>query len=440
MNACSKHDNGISDINGKENQVSFVVTIDEAELELLSFMEEIEPMTKGECRRTIKSRFSLGDNMGVKSYGCEAEPYVHVFNFDNGQGFAIMSGDKRVGPVLCITDSGHLDESPTTDNPGFFMAMSNLDTYYRLCTGMPVTDDDGNVFIFDECSNITKSTIVPGTTTPDGKPVYFEYDDWGSFVRFGEIIECNWHQNIPFNKYCYTSDGQQALAGCFPIAVAQIMYYWKNSYSYNGTYWDWSKMKYIMNSSCEKAYPEAMSLVQRFVAALGDSNNLAAVYGTSGTSAYVKDIERTFLNFGYSNGGYFQNYDISTMISNISRGPVLMFGYYNKHVTKTKALGIVWKTDVTYSGGHLWVADEVLCRSRNVSVYVDDILDYTYSDTQKLVHCNWGWSNHNKYNGYYLYSRFDAVNGPETKGKVTETYGTDNYYQYNLLMNCDIRK
>ncbi len=151
MNACSKHDNGISDINGKENQVSFVVTIDEAELELLSFMEEIEPMTKGECRRTIKSRFSLGDNMGVRSYGFEAEPYVHVFNFDNGQGFAIMSGDKRVGPVLCITDSGHLDESPTTDNPGFFMAMSNLDTYYRLCTGMPVTDDDGNVFI----TNIT---------------------------------------------------------------------------------------------------------------------------------------------------------------------------------------------------------------------------------------------------------------------------------------------
>ena len=32
-----------------------------------------------------------------------------------------------------------------------------------------------------------------------------------------------WDQNAPYNRYCFTESGQQALAGCVAIATAQAL-------------------------------------------------------------------------------------------------------------------------------------------------------------------------------------------------------------------------
>lgn len=89
------------------------VSMDEAESMLLEIMDRMEAVgTKssddGSARRTISGRYSMSFSDATKS-GDEA-PVVHVFNFEDESGFAIMSGDKRITPLLAYTFKGSLEE------------------------------------------------------------------------------------------------------------------------------------------------------------------------------------------------------------------------------------------------------------------------------------------------------------------------------------------
>lgn len=86
------------------------VSIDEAESMLLEIMDRMDAIgTKsdgGSVRRTISGRYSKIFSDATKS-GDEV-PVVHVFNFEDESGFAIMSADRRVAPMLAFAFKGCL--------------------------------------------------------------------------------------------------------------------------------------------------------------------------------------------------------------------------------------------------------------------------------------------------------------------------------------------
>lgn len=94
----------------KENSISFddmekapidaitskVVSIDEAEKEVLSLLNMIDVKTRaGEPVRKIANRYSNGTAVGTRSENGEDDtPLVHIFNFEDNQGYAIVAGDR----------------------------------------------------------------------------------------------------------------------------------------------------------------------------------------------------------------------------------------------------------------------------------------------------------------------------------------------------------
>ena len=50
--------------------------------------------------RKITDRYSIGRHSSNATKSNDDVPYIHVFNFENEAGFAIMSADKRVTPLL----------------------------------------------------------------------------------------------------------------------------------------------------------------------------------------------------------------------------------------------------------------------------------------------------------------------------------------------------
>ena len=119
-----------------EKQSDYVVTIDEAEKDLLCLLTDMNagmpPTRSGEGRR-ISNKFSLGTPAATHSEE-EQEPYVHIFNFEDEEGFAIMSGDERVPSLLAaLTFDGSLCPESEIDNPGLAIFLSNLDAYYEEC-------------------------------------------------------------------------------------------------------------------------------------------------------------------------------------------------------------------------------------------------------------------------------------------------------------------
>lgn len=422
---------------------SSVLSIDDAEREVLSFIQMIDPLTRsGEPIRKIANRYSIG-GFGITKADRDIEdaPFLHVFNFEDENGYAIVSGDRRVSPILCITDSGSLFENKVIDNPGLLIALTEIDTYYRLMTGLPVTDSEGNVV---EASQYIQELRVdpsrPLLPYPDEPGHSYVYGDWEDYTTVGSVLPCKWNQTSPFNGNCTTKDGSPAYVGCVAVAVGQVMYHWKKNTTYKGTYWDWTKMKQIVDRYSVPTYSDAWSLVKKLLYTLGLSENLDMSYGAvsdgEGSGAPVSNVRRTFEHFGYTSGGSFQNYDISTLKTNLAYGPAVGVGYAFKTVKTYEILGFKVGQKTTYSEGHAWVYDQVLVQRRQVKEYNNGFLSNTYYETRNLVHVNWGWGGID--DGYYIYSRFDTNSGPVLT-KSSTTTGISGYYQYELEMNCGIR-
>ena len=258
----------------------------------------------------------------------------------------------------------------------------------------------------------------------------------------GSIINCTWKQSAPFNQECYTSGGQRALAGCVPVAVGQIMYYWGKNYTYDNYYYDWSELHNVHNASSCPTDTVAWSGVQHLLATLGEPDNLDANYGTTQTSASQYNTPRTFENFGFYSGGSIETYSAAGVLSSVSDGPILVVGYSHRTVLEDEQGNVLWLYN--YANGHAWVLDKTI----EVSEF-----DHLHGIPALRVycHCNWGWGGY--HNGYFLTGVFNSNNPlPEptggiltlsagqdrTKSQVVEE-GTDYFYQYSLQMNRGIR-
>jgi len=422
--------------------VTQTVSIDEAEQEVLALVNMIDCKTRaGQPVRRIVNRYSNGSIANARAGNEETDtPLVHIFNFEDNQGYAIVAGDRRVSPVLCLTDEGNLAQDDVITNPGLLVALSEIDTYYRLLTGMPVTDVDGNTVTAEEYSQGHIPEIdIP---IPDEPIVSYVYGEWEDYSTTGTIIPCHWHQYAPFNANCTTSDGRPAHVGCVAIAVGQIMYHWGLDYTYKDTYWNWTKMRKIFNDLSSPPYSDSWDLVQRLLQILGLPENLDMEYGavsdSIGSGASGSNVSRTFQHFGYPDGGSLEDYDFDTVKSNLTYGPVYGQGHAIKTVKVTKILGVQVNKETYYTKGHAWVYDRSLVQRRMVKQYRDGILYDTYYQTRNLLHINWGWGGHD--DGYYLSTRFDSNEGAViTRSTTTTTYGTKGYYQYQLQINCGIR-
>ena len=384
------------------------VPIEEARSVLEDFLASGLPMTRGNVQRVIENSFSIG---GLKTKSGEGElPVIHIFNFKDSSGYAIMSGDRRIDPILCVTEKGTLSQDSEVDNPGLALALTELEDYCEMRLSMAEENDTSSV----------------------GYEHTFEYDPWENYSTVGSVMNCHWDQYPPFNAACPIIDTVHAVVGCTATAVGQIMYDWGRSTMYRGISFDWTKMHQILYWRSQPSDSSCWTLVQQLLCSLGSTENLDATYGTGSTHVSdLSNVTRTFEHFGYYSGGSYESYDFPTLMAALSDGPAL--GHGADTMVVTRALGVVLNT--TYKS-HDWVFDQVLTRRRRGYMYEDGNCVDSFYEYQNLVHINWGWGGRD--DGYFANTRFNADEGPVTRTIGTFTYGSDRYYRYNLQMNCSI--
>ena len=201
-----------------------------------------------------------------------------------------------------------------------------------------------------------------------------ESSDWATVTDYPVKLIQKWGQRSPYNKYCFTADGKQALAGCLPVAFAQVLTYYKYPNTINGYKIYWS------STNCEKptsAYQQ--DDVARLIHELGVLCD--AEYGVSSTKAPVKKM-----NLALTKMGYEYRYDSTQvaihetmMIHNLAEyGPALVYGAAN------------------LVSAHEWVIDGALAQRRTID---------GKSELRFLYHCNWGWNG--SQDGYFLSTAFN---------------------------------
>lgn len=376
-------------------------------MKLLGDLDKVRSRSEGKLPRTIKEAYSV--TLNPEKSRSDETPEIHVFNFDNEQGFALMSGDERIPSLLALADSGSINRNDTIDNPGLAIFLDNTASY--LAEIMPADPD--------------APAIYPGDET------YKIHGPWETIVYCDPLCFVQWGQKAPYNYNCPTNDGQYYATGCVPTAVAQLMAcYQFPDYNNITDFFHWPDM--LMGTELGKKD------ISVLMSQLGQKQNLDVDYGIDESGAKIENINRTLKNYRYTYGGKVKDYDTNEMVSELSKKfPIIAAGFRIRN--SNKVLGIT--INYSYKGGHAWLIHGLICRQRLVETYSVETrkpLSGRY-EIYWYPLCNWGWDGNS--NGYYLSGVFDTTNGPVIKDPISGTSTkNDKNYQFKQEMVTGIRK
>ena len=278
------------------------------------------------------------------------EPAYYVFTGTDRKGFAIVSAEDAVAPILAYAPDARIEEMP--DNMLAWLEHIGQQIQHahqiRLRPSEAVRQQWNNV-------SLHKDVVLLQTA--------------------------QWGQNAPYNDECPSANGQHAVTGCVATAYAILMKYYEyplqgrgitQAYSAGNLYvpsrdlehtYDWKEMPLSLDQNSSDA---ARKEVARLMADVGAAFELA--YGLDETSGSLGKWE-VFKHFDYAIGDT----------------------KYRNLVTDEE-----WNATLQ---AELDRKRPVLYRGENSKKYGHAfILDGYTSDG--YYHVNWGWSG--SYNGYFL--------------------------------------
>jgi hypothetical protein len=390
----------------------------------------------------------------------------YVFTLENQdmqtQGFAIASGDTRVGCILAVVEYGEID----LDIPFLYMFFSMLGDYVmesiEIFNSVTTEDIQAAIKRRDEIASMTAARMIqPAAQSVIRGPMLVtawgqghaptSAHPWGN--PYWDVINAIYERqnHNPLDKY---------VTGCWPVAIAQIMAFHRHParpastirdprdgrsitsfadpYAQGRTVrfadmrYNWGGPQGGMTTQKRGIWLDGPSRDERLreigvlMFEIASRNNLDIDYGTRGGRSGDKNgsfifnrstvVPRTLGNMGYRTNETnirFINYNLATVQASIRVGrPVIIRGDTTRDTTTNT---------VKYSGGHAWIID-----------------GYRTINGVTHIHCDLGWSGQS--NGWYYSGVFDINRRNEATTPTQRSIkGTSGFYQFNLLMIPHIR-
>ena len=409
---------------------SNVITLEEARENLESLLKDFSSLSKrgGDdfSSKKISDGFTLKSDKRSISKSTEETPEakIHVFNFENNGGFAIMSATRDMPELLAITEGGSIDTNEVIDDPGLITFLSGLEG--KLYQQAPKYDNNGNI------------------NTPEPKVKYKINVTCSPYVRklhnpIGGYCKVHWYQSFPYNKCCPLNGGNYCKVGCVAVACAQLMSIYKYPDSYDAYSFHWNDM--ILGNNNDD--------VAKLMRQLGSIKNLNMSYGLNRSSADDENIPHTLENFGYRKGGVCKSYNKREVLEEVKKGYSVILGGYSHKINQT-VFGIKYNT--YHTGGHSWLVHGALTLSRTITETYstippkeltpdsdDGIVEFiTRNENVDYILCNFGWSDGSS-NGYYWGDSFNTNSGPNYSESISKA-SEDHFYQDKITMITGIRK
>lgn len=362
--------------------VSEVIDDKKAEDIAISYVGRLNALTRSAVNSDVTSvypwRYSeiYGERTVTRaSTGYNAEDtLLYIVNFGNNDGYALVLADKRKSGVIAYIDNGSRTPQDEIDNPGFRLFLEGVKTH-----------DSFEMFPIDGFG--PNDPIIP--------PLEPEFDYW---VTVAPLLTTKWGQNAPYNNYCYTSNNEQAIAGCVAIATAQICAYHQSPLSYNGHVYNWDAM--LQNATVSVTDSVASNSVANLVHDIGLCVGMSYGVGSSG------DFSMAVADWWDANDYLYNSY------SNLTDTVVLNSLAHSRPV--------YIRGSNPNGGGHAWVIDGS-CTSISEDPFGNPIGIY------RLVHCNWGWNGYD--DGYFIYGAFENkfVSGQLENGHIGYNISNNGY-------------
>ena len=298
---------------------------------------------------------------------------MYILNFEENNGFAVVSVTDAEPQLICVTQKGFYDGTPT----GLYGFDEYITQMVRICKNI-----DRDV-PFDKIVE-TKSGSSEKTVRP--------------------FIPVSWHQNAPFNWYCSYPYNKNIPAGCVAVAIAQSMSAYKVPESISLTYsnaasaqvnLDWDSMISHNSDACEYGQCDSCNMKAFLLREIGQRVDMAYAVGGSGANTLVY-AQPCLRSFGFQCDSY-QSFSPEKMTESLD----------------AKCPIIVRARNSSSSEGHAWNIDGYR--------YTEDISYQYYSSgltsgkkiTEKwYFYFKYGWAGIN--DGLYLSYRKDTASGSFT--------------------------
>lgn len=285
----------------------------------------------------------------------------YIVNYENNGGFALLGADMRMESVYAVSDEGSLHLSDTLQN-------KSLSWYFNQFLPGEYEDKGGGG---PTVGGAVPDTIInPEITLTKGLIPY-------KYTKF--------HQSAPYNKYCFTPNGEQTVTGCAPLAMGTIMSYYQWPPQLAGVEYDWDAMNSNLNHDLWAR------LFNQSGIALGV--NYRVTYDEN-TNTYIQsaglpidEIHRfidAFASFRY--------FDVKIKDFTIESANNQIF--FNRPFICTGWYPVYNNNGQLYKEGHAWVIDGYYLE--NPPYEIVDNAPYRY-----YYHCIWGWGGVN--NGFFLF-------------------------------------
>ena len=400
------------------------------------FAGEGNGLKSGRVRQIEEVRVLRSDETTLRSGSGEVvaipDTLAYVCNFADSAGFAIICADDRVGcPILACVDNGTLGED--TDNPGLAIFLDNAQAFMQNSIMKFEAEKDS---LLDVAKQKMKDDVCEETTLR--KRMSGSYYYLREEVNVAPLLLTEWAQSgNPYNnliKECSSHWSGHAPAGCWAVAIGQLMAYYKyptslmrrTSRGYEGVRPDWDKITKEKDADSLKQQSDR-DQVSKLLYEIGfrigmnwqcdgsgaDSDHAIAFMKSSGYSNCVES------NYNYARIRIYLN----------NRKPVIVSG---KASRQNRFLSLAY----SYSDGHAWVVDGYKAMVADYYNYVVDPSTDYYSENyvgtvlrNSYLHINWGWGG--IYNGYFAEGCFDVG-----RGDYDYPYDGDSKknYQYKVTM------
>ena len=361
--------------------------------EVIDIAQKIAGQTNPKSRSLTIDENSVVAVCARNSRSNNNDTLLYAVNFGDNSGFTVINAFKEGSPVLGITENGDYDSEETSQNENFQLFM-NYAMQYAASTGTMAAD----------------WTVRPIEPVP-----MFKIDSIAIHEQTYRV-KVRWNQYWPENMYC-----PNKVAGCGPIAVAQLLSYFEYPTSMALTYdgrdqnqqiLNWTELKKHVNSLNIKNPSE--STISSHVASCNSSlDNHKAL------ARFVREVG-VHVNADYRNPSSTSAY--RDYLFNATK-QLLSTKQYTHHSTPTDLFDTMREEGVvglmfgqSSTGGHFWVVDgyayvhltlihKVLNRETNK--YEETSREVERDD--KYIHHNWGWGGNS--NGYFLEGVFDTTKG-----------------------------
>ena len=328
--ACTNDDMNIPVVNEQKTEMTEEAGLNAAKDLLVDFVGETYARSSSSFKiKNHRIRTVHVNNIdGLPSNAKEAIPvYEFTTETDGKEGYSVVVSDERVDKVLISVPRGSLADTAFIEP---------LRWYYN---DIPLLiEQDLELYNKEE----QKTTAISRMTVEN-------------IYRFTPTI---WGQLYPYNIKC----PNQYPAGCFPIAVAQILAYHRLPSNLN-----WTS---ILASSTLTSSSSTTDIDQVSTLVYNIGANLDTHYTDSVSWAYFEDIPEVLTAYGLQNWGVV-NFTIENGKYSLQNGgPFIMYANHSNS-----------------SVGHGWV-----CDGWKRHIY-DDATYYDY------LNMNWGWDGSS--NGFY---------------------------------------